>query len=174
MTTIAYAHNKELLQRTSLQRYEYNRWTPDRPGWTGGKCPRSEYRGLIGESGAADFLGVPQESLCFYSSDRDDFTKADIYINGYGIEVKTGYKFRDKDFAKADIILFVTPVMNNKWTKCVYDTCGISLHQTYSGAVEVKGWITGDDERTDLGGYYSAAALRSPEALLTYVWDVAA
>lgn len=160
---------REAAKEAARKRYEYNRWTPNRAGWLGGKCPVSEYRGILGEIGAANHLGLDWTELVLFSTNPDDFTTPDLGV----WEVKAGSTFSDKDIAKgAKYILWVNPWNNGQVFDCGYDTCHtLAPHKSLSGQVEILGWT---DLTEDLhlcqkprGTYYvpTGNALRSATTL---------
>lgn len=148
------------------KRYAHNLHTPDRPNWTGGKCPVSEYRAILGEIGAAIALESDWTDLVLFSTDPDDYTKPDIG----DWEVKSGSTFNQKDLDKgAKYIIWVNPWTAFNYFDCGYETCATRMHQRQSGVVEIIGWTDLMDLYlcSDFGDYYKPAgkALRMPHTL---------
>jgi hypothetical protein len=160
------AEQKKAARKAAEKRYQHNLWTPDRAGWTGGKCPVNEYRAIVAELAAANFLGVDWKEMCLYSPNKADYTTADLGV----WEVKAGNKFTKKDKAKgAQYILWVMPWTTDEVFECGYETCGKGTHKKLNGQVEIRGWtdIDADLEACkSLKGFYMPTKLRSAVPLV--------
>jgi len=146
-------------------RYEYNRFTPDRAGWTGGKCPVNEYRGVLGEIAGMQYLGYDWHDLVLYSVDPEDFKRPDYQ----DWDFKTGSRIYKTDIAKGvHKFLWVTPYETTRTFNCGYDTCTNRTHYSQSGLVEIRGWTTTDDMELfeDFGNYYKPAGKSFRSAVL--------
>jgi hypothetical protein len=151
-------------KEAAIKRYKHNLWTPDRPGWTYGKCPKNEYRAIVAEIGAANFLGIDWRLLCLYSPDSQDFKGADLGE----WEVKAGNKFTKKDLSKGKYILWVKPHAGKTY-ECDVETCGYKTHEAVDGLVEIRGWTHLEEDLEDcksLRGYYVPRHLRSAWTLV--------
>lgn len=149
---------RDAAKEAAQARYEYNRYTPDRPNWKGGKCPVCEYRGIIGEIGASNALRIDWHTLCLFSTNHDDYTAPDLGV----WEVKSGSTFSHKDIAKgAKYIIWVNPLNTGQVFDCGYDTCRtLYPHKSLSGQVEILGWTDLTQDLglcSDFGNYYKPA-----------------
>lgn len=157
---------QQAAKEAAHKRYTHNLFTPDRAGWTGGKCPVSEYRAILAEMGAANFLGYDWRDLVLYSPNPSDYTKPDLGE----WEVKAGSTFSAKDITKgASAILWVTPWVNANTFDCGYATCTHGEHQTLNGLVEIRGWTHLTEDLAgcaDFGSYYKPTNMRSAAILL--------
>lgn len=154
---------QQAAKTAAQQRYQYNRWTPNRAGWHGGKCPVTEYFGILAELGAADFLGYDWHDVVLFSTNPADFTAPDID----DWEIKAGSTFSKKDIAKgAKRILWVTPWDNGYRFECGYDTCAVGHHKKLSGLVEIRGWTDlALDDYADFGGYFKPSNMHNAVTL---------
>lgn len=162
-------------KKAAWQNYNDKLFTPDRPGWTAGKCPVSEYYAKIGELGAANALGYDWHNLCLYSPNPADYKKPDIG----DWDIKAGSSFTDYDIAKGvRFILWVTPWNNGNRFACNISTCKIRKHETLSGVVEIRGWtdLADLDLCSNFGGRYKPAgtAMRNATTIPVMEWGVAA
>lgn len=175
-----------IIQTTKEQRdaatvaAEQNYWdkvrTPDRPGWTGGKCPVTEYFGKVAELGAAEYTGYGWKNLVLYSPDPADYSKPDMG----NWDVKAGKSFGDHDIKKGvEYILWVRPETSTKVFYCKYDTCGKRIHARLTGEVVIRCWTSVEDlhlcDKNKWGNYVpSPAARRSLDTLPVFDWGQAA
>lgn len=156
---------RKAARTAATQRYEHNRYTPNRPGWKGGKCPVNEYRAIIAEIGAANFLGIDWHELVLFSTNPADYMTSDLGV----WEVKAGRTFGKKDKDKgAKFILWTDPRTKDSTFKCGYDTCKAGIHNRLSGEVEICGWTDlVNDDFIDKGNYYMPKTLHSAFTLAT-------
>lgn len=162
-------------REAAQKRYDDGKHKQDRPGWKHGKCPVSEYFGVVSEIGVANMVGYDWERLCLYSPNRADYYTPDV---GGVIEVKAGSTFNDSDKRKgAELIVFVTP--QKDWGKpfnCGVETCGIKYHNVLTGRVEIRGWFDMADweHRAHMGdGTYKAPGnyFRNANTLPIFGWN---
>lgn len=154
-------------QTAAMKRFEANLDTIDRPGWTGGKCPKNEYFGILGEIGAAIYLGYPVEDLVLYSDNSADYKAPDMGP----IEVKCGKSFTDWDVNKgAKVILWVRPVEATSVYYCNIPSCTTKIHNHLTGDVQIRGWNFVTDEFTGMGVRHYVKKMRDPSGLLGLSW----
>lgn len=147
---------RDAAKEAALQRYKHQLKTPNRPGWTGGKCPVSEYRALVAEIGACTYLGYDWKELVLFSTNSADYKRPDVD----DWEIKSGSTFSNSDIAKgAKRILWVTPWNKTTVHYCGYATCADKVHTHLDGTVEIRGWTDLNDLHlcTDFGNYYKPA-----------------
>lgn len=168
---------RKAAREASLLNYNDKKYTPDRPGWTGGKCPRSEYYGKVAEIGAAEFTGYGWQNLCLYSPNREDYIKPDLGE----WDVKAGYRFNQHDIEKGvKYILWVEPLKTGLVYKCNVETCGYGTHEQLSGEVLIRGWTHIEEDLPRMKHYGSVyklpheAAMRSVDTLPKFDWNQAA
>lgn len=169
LVTVTTKQIKEARQ-AALLRYADGLDKPDRAGWLGGKCPVSEYYGIINELGSANYLGIPTEDLCLYSSNPADYTKPDAGI----WEFKAGNKWTISDVHKGvRYILWAQPVMLEETFPCLYNSCPKDYHHKFSGQVEIRGWsnVKDSDQYRRMGNVYFPKAINE---LSTIPWGVKA
>lgn len=159
-------------QEAANLRYEDGLRKQDRPGWTGGKCPKNEYFGILGELGAANYLGIPDSELCLYSVNTLDYRKPDL-MNC--VEVKCGRCFTTYDIAKgARIIMWVRPVVKGSTYYCRFEHCKAKVHLHLTGDVEILGWNYVTDDFLVMGDRRYVKEMRDPALLRGLDWPVAA
>lgn len=144
MTTVmeVTATQIEAAKEAAYLRYTDGLAKQDRPGWTGGKCPVSEYYGIMAELGAANYLGVPTEDVCLYSKDSGDYKKAD-----FGVwDAKAGSKWTVGDVRKGvRYVLWTAPVVLMDEFECGITTCGHGKHNRLDTHVLIRGWSNTKD-----------------------------